>query len=123
MLEKAQPYIVGGIFLVTGSLHFITPKSFEAIVPPYLPAAATLVAVSGVFELLGGIGMMVPPARKLAGFGLIALLLAVFPANMYMATDSAKFASVAPAWVWYARLPIQAFLIYWVYKSAIATDG
>ena len=119
MLEKAQPYLIGALFVAAGALHFAKPAMYEQIVPPYLPAAKTLVAVSGVFEILGGIGVLPTATRRSAGIGLIALLLAVFPANVYMATDAHKFASVGPAWVFYARLPLQLLLAWWVYAACV----
>jgi uncharacterized membrane protein len=119
-IDRAQPYIIGVLFIVAGSIHFANPKIYEAIMPPYLPAHHALVAISGFCEILGGIGAMIPQTRKAAGIGLIALLVAVFPANLYMATDAAKFASFAPAWALWARLPIQLFLIAWVYNATVA---
>jgi uncharacterized membrane protein len=119
-IDRAQPYIIGVLFIVAGSIHFANPKIYEAIMPPYFPAHHALVAISGFCEILGGIGAMIPQTRKAAGIGLIALLVAVFPANLYMATDAAKFASFAPAWALWARLPIQLFLIAWVYNATVA---
>jgi uncharacterized membrane protein len=119
-IDRAQPSIIGVLFIVAGSIHFANPKIYEAIMPPYLPAHGALVAISGFFEILGGIGAMIPQTRKAAGIGLIALLVAVFPANLYMATDSAKFSTFAPAWALWARLPIQLFLIVWVYNATVA---
>lgn len=93
---------------------------YEAIVPPFLPSHRALVLISGVFEMLGGIGVMLPQTRKAAGWGLIALLVAVFPANVYMAMDTEKFGLIAPAWLLYGRLPLQFLLIAWVYGACIA---
>lgn len=122
MLKKAQPFLIGAIFIAAGTLHFTKPAMYEQIVPPYMPSPKTLVAVSGFFEILGGIGVLPAPTRRAAAWGLVALLLAVFPANVYMATDAEKFAKVAPAWVFYGRLPLQLVLIWWVYRSCIAAD-
>ncbi len=119
MIDRAQPYLVGAIFIVAGALHFKNPAMYEQIVPPYLPAHAELVAVSGFFEILGGVGAAIPATRRSAGIGLLALLAAVFPANLYMATDAHEFATFAPAWALWARLPIQAFLILWVYNATV----
>ena len=84
--------------------------------PPYLPAPLALVYVSGVFEVLGGVGVLLPRYRKVAGWGLIALLIAVFPANLYIVTASEPFtARGIPLWILYARLPLQLVLIAWVY--------
>jgi uncharacterized membrane protein len=118
-MRKAQPYLIGLLFLAAGALHFIKPRMYEQIVPPYLPAHRELVAISGFFEMLGGAGLLIPRTRTLAGFGLLALLVAVFPANLYMATDAEKFSAVAPAWTLYARLPLQLVLMLWVYRGAV----
>ncbi len=103
------------LFLFTGTLHFVKADTFVQIVPPALPAKALLVAVSGVAELAGGIGLLIPQTRAAAVYGLIALLLAVFPANLYMAIDHEHFAAFSPAWVLYARLPVQLLLIAWIW--------
>lgn len=83
--------------------------------PPYIPWHAALVRISGAFEILGGLGLLVPSTRRAAAWGLVALLLAVFPANIYMALHpvEAGAASIAPVLLW-LRLPLQAFLIWWV---------
>ena len=92
---------------------------YAAIVPPFIPNARALVLISGAFEILGGLGVLLPFSRVAAGWGLIALLVAVFPANIHMATEAERFRSVAPAWALWARLPLQAVLILWVYRACI----
>ena len=121
-VRRAQPFTIGALFVAAGSLHFKIPETYEKIVPPYLPAHAELVAISGFFEILGGVGVMIPATRRAAGIGLVALLCAVFPANLYMATDAAKFASVAPAWALWARVPLQAFLVLWISNATVRPD-
>ena len=118
-MRNAGPAIVGVLFIAAGSLHFLNPRMYEAIVPPYLPAHRQLVLISGFFEMLGGAGVLPAKTRTAAGWGLIALLLAVFPANLYMATDSEKFARVGPPWVFFLRLPLQVALIGWVYAVCV----
>jgi uncharacterized membrane protein len=117
-MRHIQPSIIGVLFVVAGALHFKNPGWYERIVPPFLPAHEELVAISGACEILGGLGVLLPQTRRPAAWGLIALLLAVFPANLYMAAESGSFATVAPAWVLYARLPLQFVLIWWVYAAA-----
>ncbi len=119
-MRKLQPYLIGLIFIAGGTLHFKNSSMYQSIMPPFLPAHHELVLVSGFFEILGGLGAMLPQTRKAAGYGLIALLVAVFPANVYMAVDTEKFGKVAPAWVFYGRLPLQFLLIWWVYTACIA---
>lgn len=118
-MRNVQSYIIGLLFLGAGTLHFRNPRMYEQIMPPYLPAHREIVYVSGFFEMLGGAGLFVPQVRSAAGYGLIALLIAVFPANVYMATDAERFSAVAPAWALYARLPLQFILIWWVYVASV----
>lgn len=102
------------LFVAGGVNHFVNPKFYLSMMPDYLPAHALLVQLSGVFEVLGGIGLLVPATRTYAGYGLLALLVAVFPANLNMALHPDKFPGV-PLWGLYLRLPLQAVLMAWVY--------
>ena len=98
-------------FVGAGVMHFVRPRVFEAIVPPSLPAPRALVLVSGAAEIAGGVGLLVGPLRWAAGVGLVLLLVAVFPANLYMARQPERFRGLAPAWALWARLPLQGVLI------------
>jgi uncharacterized membrane protein len=102
------------IFLASGTLHFARPTIFRDIVPPAFGHADALVAISGAAELLGGAGLLFAPTRRPAAYGLIALCVAVWPANWYMALAAERFAGVAPAWVLWARVPLQLPLIAWI---------
>jgi uncharacterized membrane protein len=104
------------IFLASGSLHFARPDVFRAIVPPQLGHDADLVAISGAAELAGGLGLLYPPTRRAAAYGLVALCVAVWPANWYMAIAASRFANLAPAWVLWARVPLQLPLIWWILR-------
>ena len=101
-------------FVVAGVNHFVNPGFYVAIMPPYLPAHLELVYLSGLLEVLGGIAILVPGFRGLAGWGLILLLLAVYPANLHMALHPELFRE-APPFALYARLPLQFLLIAWAY--------
>jgi uncharacterized membrane protein len=101
-------------FIFAGCYHFIKPKFFLAIMPPYLPLHKEAVFWSGVFEVFLGIGLLFPLTQKIAAAGLILLLILVFPANIYMATAQ-KFQYMSP-WIRYGRLPLQLLLIYWISK-------
>ena len=92
------------------------PEPYLKIMPPYIPWHAFMVEFSGVCEILGGLGLLIASTRRAAAWGLIALLIAVFPANVYMATHpmEAGAASIAAAIRW-GRLPIQALLILWLW--------
>jgi uncharacterized membrane protein len=107
----------GLLFISTGIMHFTAAAGFRAIVPPALGHAEALVAISGAAEIAGGLGLLVPATRNAAGIGLIALLVAVWPANIYMALAAGSFASVAPAWALWLRVPVQLPLIWWVYAA------
>jgi uncharacterized membrane protein len=108
--------VLAAIFYTgAGSLHFLRPELYLKIVPPYIPWHLAMVRISGFFEILGGLGLLIPPTRRAAAWGLIALLIAVFPANLYMATNpiEAGAASIAPVLRW-GRLPVQLLLMWWV---------
>lgn len=99
-----------------GVMHFVSPEVFMAIMPDYLPWHRELVLISGVFEVLGAIGLAIPQTRNAAGWGLIALMICVFPANLWQATQGIDLPGLAgPAWVRWARLPMQLVFIYWAY--------
>jgi uncharacterized membrane protein len=97
-------------YAAAGTLHFITPAPYLRIVPPYIPWHVFMVRASGVGEILGGLGLLVSGTRRTAAWGLIALLIAVFPANIYMATHpvEAGAASIAPLLRW-AASPYSCF--------------
>lgn len=102
------------LFLTSGTSHLTHPELFTSIVPPQLGNANLLVAISGIAELAGGIGLLIPALRNAAAIGLIALLIAVWPANIYMALAAPHFTAVAPAWLIWLRVPFQLLLIWWV---------
>ncbi|MCP4871403.1 MAG: DoxX family membrane protein [Proteobacteria bacterium] len=96
------------IFIGAGVLHFLNPEPFVLIVPPYLPAPELLVAISGVFEVLGGVGLLIPRTRVAAGWGLIALLIAVYPANVHMLVNEVYLPDMPQEkWLLWVRMPVQ----------------
>src|SRR5262245_21036141 len=101
-------------FVAAGTLHFVKPEFYLRIMPPYLPWHHELVIISGAFEILGGLGLLVPRLTVAAAWGLIALLIAVFPANLHMALNSELFPAIPPAFLW-GRLPFQGVFIAWAY--------
>lgn len=118
-------YLMGTVYLVAGIMHFVMPKPFAQIVPPALPRPLDLVYLSGIAEVGLGLGMLFDRTRRYAAWGIIALLVAVFPANVYMATDDVaadfvpgRLAGVARAAAW-ARLPFQAVLVLWAWWHAL----
>ena len=105
---------LAALFVGAGAMHFIVPAAYERIVPPYLSAPRTLVLVSGACEMLGGAGLLVPFSRRTAAWGLVALSIAVLPANVQMARDHAHWPKI-PEWTLWARLPMQLPLIAWAW--------
>lgn len=106
--------LLAAFFVVAGVNHFLNPQFYVAIMPPYLPFPLELVYLSGVFEVAGGLAVLAPALRQLAGWGLILLLFAVFPANLHMAMNPDLFPDT-PAWALYARLPFQALFVAWAW--------
>lgn len=100
------------LFLVAGTLHFVITPVYVRIMPAYLPAPRLLVQISGVCEILGGIGLLVPITRAAAAWGLVALLICVMPANLNMALHPGKWPQI-PVWLLWLRLPLQLPLLYW----------
>jgi uncharacterized membrane protein len=112
-LGKRVAWGLLALFMIAmGVGHFVLMKWFVMAMPPYLPWHRELVLVSGVFEIAGGVGLLIPRLRRAAGWGLVALFVAVFPANIHMAVDPVQFGGEPiAAWIWWARLPLQAPLI------------
>jgi uncharacterized membrane protein len=102
-------FLLASFFVYAGVMHFVRPKNFIKIMPD-MPYKRELVYVSGFFEILGGVGLLVKPVRKPVGIGLIVLLWAVFPANVNMAVNNINFGFV-PIWALWARLPLQFVLM------------
>lgn len=113
-------YLIGSLFILAGILHFVKPASFMKIMPDYLPWHKPLVLISGFFEIAGGIGIMVPLLQSYASWGLILLLLAVFPANITMFQKAHhKQGFTLYTWALLFRLPLQFGLIWWVYWAGL----
>jgi uncharacterized membrane protein len=111
--------ILAVIFMLSGILHFVLPQAYLRIMPPYLPSPSLLVDISGVAEMLGGVGLLVPFTRHLAAWGLVALLIAVLPANIYTATAHLPLPGLAgQSWVQWLRIPLQIPLVYWAWLYA-----
>jgi uncharacterized membrane protein len=109
-------YLLAALMVLAGVLHFKAPKVYLRMVPAWLPAPLALVYVSGVCEILCGAGLAVPATSRFAAWSLIALFVAVFPANVNMAINKIGLGRTPPpAWVLWARLPLQGVLIAWAY--------
>ena len=105
---------LAAFFINVGVDHFVNPDFYLDIMPPAFPLHAEAVYISGFFEVLGGIGVLVPRLRKIAGWGLFALLVAVYPANIYMALNPEIFPDI-PVTLLYIRLAFQFLFFYWAY--------
>lgn len=114
-------HVLAALFVTAGVAHFIAPEFFVEIVPPMLPDPPLLVALSGVAEILGGIGLLVPRMRRAAAVGLILLLVAVFPANVQMLRN--WLAKGGGGWyelLLWIRLPLQPLLVWWVARVGLS---
>jgi uncharacterized membrane protein len=116
MVKTVFRWLLTVFMVAAGVNHFLVPDTYAAMVPDVLPWPYGLVYVSGVFEILGGLGLILPKTRKLSAWGLIALLLAVFPANINMAINDIPLGDrdLSAAMLW-GRLPLQAVAIAWAY--------
>lgn len=124
MTRSTSRALLGAVFIVAGANHFRSPEPYLEIMPPYLPAHRELVALSGAAEIAGGLGALIPATRGMAGWGLLALLFAVFPANIYAAQNGMKvFGMAVPPWLLWLRLPLQVLLIVWVYRACLAQEA
>jgi len=119
-LKHPLLYVMGPAYIVAGILHFVVPELYVQIVPPTLPFRLELVYLSGIAEVLVGVGVLVPRTRRIAAWGTVALLVAIFPANIYMATqgvviEGAPGGGDPSQLVRWGRLPLQAALIAWAW--------
>lgn len=120
MIVAVARWFLAVFFMVAGVNHFISPAIYLGIMPPALPWPLALVYVSGVAEVAGGVGVLIPALRRWAAWGLIALLVAVFPANIYAACHGMVInGHSVPTWVLWLRLPFQVLFIAWVYLSCL----
>lgn len=119
-MRSAQLVLLAAIFIIAGILHFIFPARYAAIIPPALPNPVMLVYLSGVAQIAGGIGVLIPALRRAAGWGIIALLIAIFPANIQMLVNAQRGGAPPGALtLLVARLPLQLLLIIWVWRVTL----
>jgi uncharacterized membrane protein len=112
---------LAAFFSFAGTMHFVIPRSYEAMMPPSLPRHREAVVVSGIAEIAGGVAVLHPATRRLGRWGLLALLLAVFPANVQMAVNPEQVKGLdlnrIPRWALWARLPLQPLAMLWVWRA------
>jgi uncharacterized membrane protein len=115
---KLSRAVLAAFFSFAGILHFVRPKPYEAIVPPPFPKKES-VAISGVAEVVGAVAILHPATRPAGRWWLLTLLLAIFPANVWMAASPHKVrgAEKIPRWLLWARLPLQPLAMLWVWRA------
>jgi len=114
-MRNLSLFLMALFYIGAGTLHFVGPEFYLRIMPPWLPWHRELVFLSGVAEVLLGIFVLIPRTRKLAAWGIIALLIAVFPANIHMAINSDQFPQFSPTMLW-LRLPLQFLMMLWAWR-------
>lgn len=115
--------LTGSVFVLAGLLHFLSPGTYERIMPPYLPLHRELVYLSGAMEIAGGLGLLPKRTRPVAGIVLVLLLAAVLPANVQMLLDARDAGK--PSWwisLLWLRLPLQLVLAAWVWNVSRPLD-
>tara|TARA_B100000242_G_scaffold291166_1_gene263973 strand:- start:1225 stop:1617 length:393 start_codon:yes stop_codon:yes gene_type:complete len=112
--RKAALFSLSFFFIYVGIDHFLNPEFYLSIMPPVIPFHLEAVLISGFFEIIGGIGILISQLRKIAAWGLALLIIAVYPANIYMAVVPEAFPEY-PLYLLYFRLVLQFFIFYWAY--------
>lgn len=107
-------------FVVAGALHFVIPEFYLAMMPPFIPMKDMLIVLTGLAEIALGIGLQIPAVRRRAGITLIALLIGIFPANIYVAVSLPALPDLSydPASMWW-RLLLQPLFILWVWWVSV----
>lgn len=109
-------------FTAAGAMHFIRPGFYFRMMPPYIPAPLFMIYLSGILEISLGLLMLPSKTRRMAGWGLIAVLAAVFPANIHLALNP-EILPEAPEWLLWVRLPFQGFFVFWVWSVMHQPSG
>lgn len=114
--------ILLALFMIGGGLaHFLNSEFYLRMMPPYVPAPTFMVALSGVFEIVLGVALLIPKTRVLAAWGIIALLIAIFPANIHMYLNRDQWPEI-PAVFTLIRLPFQFIFIGWAWLFTKKTE-
>ncbi|MCF8715990.1 hypothetical protein JM658_14225 [Joostella atrarenae] len=107
-------YLMAVLYIIAGILHFISPRKYLSIMPPYIPYKKEMVYLSGVAEILFGV-LLFTTLKDYAIWGIILMLIAFIPVHIYMLKEK-KFEKVAPRWVLIIRVPLQFALMFWAYS-------
>jgi len=125
IIKRGLLWLMGPLYVVAGVMHFYRPDYYMPMMPPYIPLHAAMVFLSGVAEVVLGVAILIPSTRKLAAWGLIALLIAIFPANVHIAVHNIPVfgASEGPGILGWIRLPLQGVLIAWAWWYTLDDHG
>jgi len=115
LFKRIALVVIALAFIGAGLNHFLNEDFYVSIMPPYIPAHLELVYLSGVLEAMGGLALLYPKLRRIAGLSLMLLTLAVFPANIHMALNPELYTDIASAIALYIRLPLQFVILAWLY--------
>lgn len=113
-MKEITLYIMASLYIIAGIYHFVNPKFYLKIMPPYIPWHKTMIYLSGAAEIILGLLLFYPTYSAFAAWGIVALLIAVFPANIYHLT-SAKTGKGIPIWILWLRIPFQGIFILWAW--------
>ena len=108
-------YLMGGLYVIAGIMHFLKPRMYLRIMPPYLPYHKELVFISGIIEIALGIAICIPALKNFAVYGLVAMLLIFLTVHFYMLSNEKGGAGI-PKWILILRIPLQFVLIYWAWS-------
>jgi uncharacterized membrane protein len=112
--KRVLLWVMGAFYILSGLNHFLSADAYIAIMPDYLPWHSQLVFLSGLVEVGLGIAVLIPATRVAAAWGIIVLLIAIFPANLYVAMNDLPYVGDEPSTVLnWLRLPLQVVLIAW----------
>ena len=120
--RQVSRVVLALLFIAAGVVHFVRPSIYDAMIPPVLPWPRFWTLFTGTCEIAGGVGLLVPPLRKAAAYGLIAMLVGFLWVHARMLVDPPLWnGQPIPPWVLWARLPLQAVLIWWVYACGVGS--
>jgi uncharacterized membrane protein len=122
MRKRIARFFAGPVMFLAGVNHFVMPEAYEKIIPAALPYERELVYLSGIAEMIGALGTLHPRTRRAAGIFLMATLVAVFPANVYMALNADDYQVPGGRATLIARLPLQVLFLWWVWEATLAGD-
>ncbi|MFZ4619738.1 MAG: DoxX family protein, partial [Bacteroidota bacterium] len=123
IITKILRWFATGFFLVAGAMHFVIPEFYLAMMPPFIPFQSFFVIITGIAEMAGAVALQVPKLRRTSGILMIVMLVAIFPANIYVAWAQPVLPNVSytPASMWW-RLLLQPVFIAWIWRVSLLKD-